>query len=347
VLPGVHRIPLPLPTDGLRAVNVYALEVDEGLVLVDGGWALPESRALLGRALEELGRDLREVQQVLVTHIHRDHYTQAVTLREEFGTSVRLGIGEIPSMRRLLDDRGSVLEERARLLRLHGAFDLAAGLVMDGRSSGRPRPRYEEPDEWLAPGPISVGGLTLEAVSTPGHTQGHMVFHDTVRGVLFAGDHVLPHITPSIGFEPTRPEFPLQDYLGSLRRVLELPDADLLPAHGPAGGSSHARVHELLDHHERRLRDTFDAVLAGASTAVEVARVLRWTGRGRALSELDEFDRVLAVLETAAHLDVLVLRGELNGLVEEHLNEPDDELAPLRRYLLAMEGSHPETPKHR
>ena len=38
--PGVHRIPLPLPTDGLRAVNVYAIETDEGLTLVDGGWAI-------------------------------------------------------------------------------------------------------------------------------------------------------------------------------------------------------------------------------------------------------------------------------------------------------------------
>ena len=39
--PGVHRIPLPLPTDGLRAVNVYAIETDGaegGLTLVDGGW---------------------------------------------------------------------------------------------------------------------------------------------------------------------------------------------------------------------------------------------------------------------------------------------------------------------
>ena len=31
--PGVHRIPLPLPSDGLRAMNVYAVEADDGLVL--------------------------------------------------------------------------------------------------------------------------------------------------------------------------------------------------------------------------------------------------------------------------------------------------------------------------
>ena len=37
---GVHRIPLPLPNDGLRAVNVYAIADGDGLTLVDSGWAL-------------------------------------------------------------------------------------------------------------------------------------------------------------------------------------------------------------------------------------------------------------------------------------------------------------------
>jgi hypothetical protein len=40
VAPGVHRIPLPLPMDGLRAVNVYAIETGGGVVMIDSGWAL-------------------------------------------------------------------------------------------------------------------------------------------------------------------------------------------------------------------------------------------------------------------------------------------------------------------
>ena len=37
VVPGVHRIPLPLPNDGLRAVNVYAITGSDGPVLIDSG----------------------------------------------------------------------------------------------------------------------------------------------------------------------------------------------------------------------------------------------------------------------------------------------------------------------
>ena len=35
---GVFRIPLSMPNDGLHAVNVYAMETGDGLVLVDAGW---------------------------------------------------------------------------------------------------------------------------------------------------------------------------------------------------------------------------------------------------------------------------------------------------------------------
>ena len=41
VAPGIHRIPLPLPMDGLKAVNVYVIETEQGLTLIDGGWASP------------------------------------------------------------------------------------------------------------------------------------------------------------------------------------------------------------------------------------------------------------------------------------------------------------------
>ena len=65
--------------------------------------------------------------------------------------------------------------------------------------------------------PSSWGGRELRAVATPGHTQGHTVFADLEQNLLFAGDHVLPRITPSVGFEAVMGELPLGDYLRSLR----------------------------------------------------------------------------------------------------------------------------------
>src|SRR5689334_1645589 len=97
VAPGVHRIPLPLPTDGLRAVNVYAIESADGLVLVDSGWALDVAERQLEAALATIGHDFADIQRFLVTHVHRDHYTLGVSLRRIYGSKIALGIGEQPS----------------------------------------------------------------------------------------------------------------------------------------------------------------------------------------------------------------------------------------------------------
>src|SRR3954462_9323039 len=94
VTTGVYRIPLPLPTDGLKAVNIYAVADADGIVLVDSGWAITEARTALETALDALGRELRDVSRFLVTHVHRDHYELAVTVRRELGNQISLGLGE-------------------------------------------------------------------------------------------------------------------------------------------------------------------------------------------------------------------------------------------------------------
>src|ERR1700755_1628936 len=85
---GVHRIPLPLPNDGLRAVNVYAVADAGGWTVIDSGWGLTEARDLLAAALGALDAGLTDVRRFLVTHLHRDHYTQAIALRRELGVPI-------------------------------------------------------------------------------------------------------------------------------------------------------------------------------------------------------------------------------------------------------------------
>jgi glyoxylase-like metal-dependent hydrolase (beta-lactamase superfamily II) len=316
VAPGVHRIPLPLPNDGLRAVNVYALEERDGLTLVDGGWAFEESLDRLDAALRSLDAGLDDVRRILVTHVHRDHYTQAVAIRRRVGCEVLLGSEEVGTLEVISGLDATIPTSQLDRLRRHGAGELA-----DVIASRRPmvvtdRSYFEDPDGWIAPdAEFAVGARRLRAIATPGHTRGHLVFRssseDRDEALLFAGDHILPHITPSIGFEANRPPTPLRDYLASLRTMLELPDSVLLPAHGPVAPSVHQRVHELLAHHDERLELTQRAVAAGAASARDVAVRLTWTRRGTAFADLDPFNAMLAVLETAAHLDVLMLRGDV------------------------------------
>ncbi len=318
VAPGIHRLPLPLPMDGLRAVNVYALETEGGLVLIDGGWAVEDSRKQLESSLSSIGYQVGDITRFLVTHVHRDHYTQASVIRRELGSHVSLGVGDKPTLD-LMRDPDVTEDPTVVQLRRAGASTLGEdwSRVMHG---ARPDlAMWDYPDEWLSSDhTLDIAGRALEAVSTPGHTQGHYVFADLAGGLLFAGDHVLPTITPSVGFEPVYAELPLGDFLASLAKVRALPDLRLLPAHGPVTESSHTRVDELLVHHDERLQMCLDAVGSGPATAYDVAQVLPWTRHQRRMSDLDVFNATLATLETAAHLDLLaaqtrLVRTEVDG----------------------------------
>lgn len=309
VAPGVTRIPLPLPNDGLRAVNVYVLETPDGLVLVDGGWAIASAREVLDSALTQMGAALGDIRRFLVTHVHRDHYTMAVALRRETGARVALGLGEKPTLDLLQRGDRQALSAQVPELRRMGATALADGIEKAVAGHVIDPNDWESPDEWLSEGPVTLpGGRLLETVPTPGHTAGHVVFHDLDAGLLFAGDHVLPTITPSIGFEPVLQDLPLGAFLRSLALVRSRPDAWLLPAHGAVTESVHARVDELVAHHEQRLQEVLDA---GGGSPYDVAQVLRWTRHGRTLAELDGFNQMLAVFETGAHLDLLVAQERL------------------------------------
>jgi glyoxylase-like metal-dependent hydrolase (beta-lactamase superfamily II) len=313
---GLYRIPLPLPNDALTAVNVYAITGEHGVDLVDAGMALDQARDRLTEALGQLGYGLPDIRNFFITHIHQDHYTLAVQLRSTLRGQITLGEEERSNMVAIRD----VAEGRREpgfieMLPALGAAELAGqvrAILAPGLANPTPKLEWEDPDRWLADGAvIDLPSRSLRAIHTPGHTRGHVVFHDEAGGLLFAGDHVLPHITPSIGFQPAITRQALSQYLGSLRLMLTLPDSRLLPAHGPVCDSTHTRVNELLAHHESRLAEALEVASAGPVTAFVVAVALPWTRRKRKFTELDTMNQLLAVGETAAHLEVLVVRGQL------------------------------------
>ena len=315
VTEGIYRLPLPLPGDGLRAVNVYAIEQPSGVVLIDSGWEIIEAEQQLAAGLGVLGHDLGAVSRILVTHVHRDHFELGLALRRRFGSRLEVGAGERSSLQSLIDPEDpSPLQVRLRQAGAGALLELLTEQRARRAAHGAPEEvRWGLPDHWLEDGHIiDLDGRRLEVLATPGHTQGHVVFVDREEGSLFSGDHVLPHITPSIGFEQVPRDSALADYLASLSLVRGLPDLRMLPAHGPVRPGTHARIDELLGHHEERLRATMDAVVGGAS-AHDVASALSWTRRERTFDELDTFNQMLAVNETAAHLDVLVDRGLLGS----------------------------------
>jgi glyoxylase-like metal-dependent hydrolase (beta-lactamase superfamily II) len=243
---------------------------------------------------------------------------------------VVLGRGERLSLEYILDDsRDDRRAPWVARLRRSGADELVAELALSQEASRSLRESeglWEMPDRWAHDGDsFFTADRDLVAIETPGHTRGHLTFMDPANRLLFAGDHVLPHITPSIGFEPPIVEgLPLADFLLSLTKVRDLAIDTVLPAHGAPFTGLADRVDALLAHHAARLSASHAALAGGPRTAFEVAQELPWTRRDRRYGELDVFNRQLAVAETAAHLDLLASQGTVRVTTVDGVRRYED-----------------------
>ncbi|MFJ6568768.1 MBL fold metallo-hydrolase [Streptomyces sp. NPDC091292] len=126
-------------------------------------------------------------------------------------------------------------------------------------------------DEGLAAGDVvTVGGLELRVVPTPGHTSDSLCFHLPADRAVLTGDTILGRGTTVVA----HPDGRLGDYLDSLRRLRSLTVDDgvhtVLPGHGPVLDDAQGAVEFYLAHRAHRLAQVETAVENGYGTAQEI-----------------------------------------------------------------------------
>ncbi len=121
---------------------------------------------------------------------------------------------------------------------------------------------------------ITVGGLEILAVPTPGHTSDSFSFVLPADNILLTGDTVLGRGTSVVAW----PDGNLEAYLESLSRIESLTGAgavtSLLPGHGPTVDDAAATVTFYLQHRAERLDQVRAAVAGGAQTAYDVVETV-------------------------------------------------------------------------
>ncbi len=201
VAPGVRLIALPLPL-ALRIVNAYLVEGASGWALVDTGLHTDEAEMALRSAVSAAGIELSRIRRAFVTHVHPDHIGMAGLL-ERAGAQIVMHGPEADHARRLWQGGPQLVDESFAFFARHG---MPAGVDDEMRSAwlamGRrvdPIGRIEKVRDGVE---IDLGGRAVRVIWTPGHTDHHAVLFDEADGTLFAGDHVLPHITSNISLYP-------------------------------------------------------------------------------------------------------------------------------------------------
>lgn len=300
---GWARLPVP---GSLKHINIWVLEDEGGIALVDTGLDIAPSReaweALFAGPLQG-----RTVTRVICTHFHPDHIGLAGWLAERFDVALWMTRDEWLFARMLTADiRDAPPREAVAYWRAAGWDEERIAAEKDkgwGRFSALVSPvpvsfiRMQDGDM------LGIGGRQWRVVVGNGHCPEHACLVDEAGGLMIAGDQVLPRITSNVSLSLSEPEAdPLGDWLASIAKLKTLSDSLLvLPSHGEPFTGLHARL-DALDHGHRDRLDALHVHLAEPRRAVDCFPIL--FGR-----QIDDSIIGLATGEAMAHLRRLEVEG--------------------------------------
>ena len=196
--PALQYVTVPVTAFAQNSSIVWC-PVTKRAAVIDPGGDLDRLRD----AVRERGLHL---EQIWLTHAHIDHAGGTGTLAREEGLPI---IGPHPGDQFWID-----------------------GLPQQSRMFGFPQAEPFTPDRWLQDGDtVTLGECTVEVRHCPGHTPGHVVFHNAPARRAFVGDVLF---AGSIG----RTDFPQGDHATLIRSIAERlwpmgDDTVFIPGHGP------------------------------------------------------------------------------------------------------------------
>ena len=299
-----RRVPIQTPFQ-VGPVNAYFA----GRTVVDPGPDGEESWSELVEALDEDGSQPGDVERVLVTHPHPDHFGLARRLRED-GAEVVAS----PRAAQIMGDfPGHFEREReyfAPVLTRWGLDRETAETVTKLPESFLHYAPSVETDCEIGPGDeVTVDGTDLGVRETCGHAESELLFTYGAEGEerAIVGDHVLPDITPNpllqapteVGGERPRSLPAFNDSLDAL--ATESFDR-FLPGHREEITDPPGRIQAVREAHEERTENVA-SLIDGPTTPVEVMHGL--------FGDLPATEVFSGMSEAVGHLDVLEARGRV------------------------------------
>jgi glyoxylase-like metal-dependent hydrolase (beta-lactamase superfamily II) len=296
------------------ATNSYLFAAGEPS-LIDVGLRSRKSHETLVKELGSLELSSKNIQKIIITHAHVDHFGLIHELQEDSSCDVFVHSEDFEFVSdytgaylKRMDYFRDILLTSGTPQKILDDLQAAYLFLKDVGGSVENCRKINDGDT------VRLGDVELKAFHTPGHTIGEMVLLWEEKETLFCGDHLLSDITPNVGvtLRGTPVVSLLPDYLRSLEKTLRLPGRVAFPGHRSSIQGFRERALEILDHHRERKRLMFEAIRRGEKTPFEVSRTI--FGKV-SLSEVP-----LAIAETMSHMQVLESEGKVyekrkNGVI--------------------------------
>lgn len=302
-----QRIRVPTPFSVGR-VNCYLLTAGD-VTLLDPGPATDAAYKALADGLADYGLAVADVDRILITHPHMDHFGIARRLKADSGADLH---AHQDAVDRMAAPDQFLTQEQAFFrpyLRRMGVPEKTVDTVV---ALPDPYADYRDPvqtDHALIGGETIDVGVDLDVIHTPGHAPGSVCFAVPPADAAFTGDHVMNEITPNplLTLRPDDPDArtrSLPTYIASLRT---LGDRDLMRGYGGHRATVTdlpGRIEEILAHHEARA-DRIQGIVVdgGPINAYDLMEVL--------FPDLPVTEVFSGMSEIIGHLDLLVDWGEV------------------------------------
>jgi glyoxylase-like metal-dependent hydrolase (beta-lactamase superfamily II) len=319
---GIHRLAIPTPFMVGR-VNAYLIE-DSPLTLVDSGPNSAKALDELEQALAARGHAVEDIELLVITHQHMDHFGLASILARRSGAEVAALAALAPFLAGYgrqtdLDDQFA-----ERLMLRHGIPPeivtalraVSAGFRAWGSAVEVTRPLLDGSE-------LRLRDRTLRVLHRPGHSPSDTVFMDESRSTLLAADHLIAHISSnpllarpldaeddySEQLQSGQRPRALLTYIDSLQRTRELELSLVLPGHGRPITDHVSLIDERFRLHQRRAEKIRRLIACQPRTAHEIAQEL-W-------GNVAVTQAFLTLSEVLGHVDLLLQDG---SIVEEELD---------------------------
>ena len=257
--PGVHRV---LVGGGAEAAapetNVYVVQGTASVAFVDSGFPEPDRAEPLLRYWRET-LNSAPASWVLVSHLHHEHAGGVKLLKEATGARIAAGAGDAPAIDAEFGGGSKVVDR-----------ELVGGETFD------------------------LGGRTVRAIATPGHTAGTVCYLLEETGSLFTGDHVMGQGSVVVR---TDQGGSMADHVASLKALKGIGASRILSGHGAPIERVDAKIDELVRHREQREEQFIELLRDGVNSVDEML--------ARLYADIPERLLSLARHQAIAHLEKL------------------------------------------
>ena len=307
-LGGIHCLAVPTPF-AVGAVNAYLIE-DDPLTLVDSGPNSGRALDVLNEQLAARGHSIDDIGRILITHNHIDHIGLVEIVVEHSGAEVAALGAAAERLADFESDREADDAFAVELMLRSGipadvttALRSVSGSFRDwGSKVDVTRPLVEREE-------IEFADRTLVALHRPGHSPMDTLFWDAERRILFAGDHLLAHISSNplisrpLDGSPGRTHS-LIDYISSMKQTQQMPAEIVLAGHGEPITEHAALIESRLASIKRRREKIYRLISEQSRSGYELAQAI-W-------GNVAVTQAFLTLSEVIGHTDILVAEGRVS-----------------------------------